>query len=127
MIERPHALGMLLCDQVIIEAGSKKPSLIGIFTSIRCDRFPSIPKPMSVFASLTNGIGRVELTLLVSSLKTGKEIAGYTGSILFDDPLKVANYSFHLRSLTFDEPGVCLFELSSGGESICHRRVQIYG
>ncbi len=53
MIPRPTAIGMALCDQVIIDDRTKKPSLIGIFTGIAVDDFPSDPQRFSAWAWLT--------------------------------------------------------------------------
>jgi hypothetical protein len=57
MASRPVAIGMTLCDYVIVEEKTKKVSLIGAFTGMRVSRFPSDPSPFSVYAALTDGLG----------------------------------------------------------------------
>ena len=57
MIPTPRAQGLTLCDYVIREEGTAKATLVGTFTGIRTDGFPSTPRPFCVFASLTDGLG----------------------------------------------------------------------
>jgi hypothetical protein len=57
MVPPPIALGLTLCDYVIVEEGTKKVSLIGTFTGIAVDHFPAVPQPFSVFSALIDGLG----------------------------------------------------------------------
>jgi hypothetical protein len=41
----PIALGLMLCDQVIVEKRTEKVSLIGQFSTLRLARFPGVPLP----------------------------------------------------------------------------------
>src|SRR5438046_3092720 len=62
-IEQPMAQALVICDQIIEEAGTHKKSLIGIFNSIFASTFPIQYSKMCVYASLTNGRGRVKMEL----------------------------------------------------------------
>jgi hypothetical protein len=126
MAERPHALSMFLCDQVTFEQQTNKPTLIGIFTRLSCDGFPSAPKHLDVFVALTNGHGTVVLDLQVIRLNTEDQINGQSVEVTFPDPLKVLNLRFRFRLLSFPEPGDYLFQLNCVQEIICYRRVHVY-
>ena len=42
MPQRPSALSLMLCDQVVFEQGTQKPYLLGVFTGVAADTFPSV-------------------------------------------------------------------------------------
>ena len=116
---------MFLCDLVTFEQHTNKPTLVGVFTGLSCDVFPSVPKPLDVFAALTNGCGSI-LDLQVIRLSTDEQINGQSSEVMFPDPLTVLNLRFRFRLLSFPEPGDYLFQLSHSGEVICHRRIRVY-
>jgi len=126
MAERPHALSMFLCDQVTFEQHTNKPTLVGVFTGLSCNDFPSAPIRLDVFAALTNGNGHVALDLQVIRLSTDDQINGQSTEVDFPDPLKVLNLRFRFRLLSFPEPGDYMFQLSCDGDVICHRRIHVY-
>lgn len=41
MVPQPVVLGLLICDHVIIEEGTRKTTLVGTFESIRAGGFPT--------------------------------------------------------------------------------------
>jgi hypothetical protein len=41
MTPKPVAIGLLLCDRVIVDKDSNSPSAIGIFTGLAVESFPS--------------------------------------------------------------------------------------
>ncbi len=67
MTQPPSALSLILCDQVIFEHETRKPTVVGIFTTITCPHFPSPPKTVDVFAMVTDGIGCVNLEMVILS------------------------------------------------------------
>jgi hypothetical protein len=64
----------MLCDQLVIDRDSGKPTVVGVFTSLVSSQFPSTPRPFDVFAMLTDGQGRVTLDLVVSRLDADERI-----------------------------------------------------
>lgn len=127
MIQLPKSLSLMLCDQVIFEIGTQKPSLVGVFTGLACHAFPSTPRPFDVFAALTDGQGEGEFKLVVTNLGNDALIAEQTVSLSFSDPLTVVNFRFRFRTLSFPEAGTYMFELNCEDETICHRRIRVYG
>src|SRR4029078_4719405 len=101
MAVHPHALSMFLCNQVTLEQNTNKPTLVGVFTGLSWDQFPSAPKSLDVFAALTNGHGAVVLDLQVIRLTTDEQINGQSIEVTFPDPLAVFNLRFRFRLLSF--------------------------
>jgi hypothetical protein len=126
MPQRPSAISVMLCDQVVFEQGTQKPYLLGVFTGIAVDGFPTAPQRLDVFAALTDGHGQVTMTLSVVQLDTHQEIYSQQITVSFPDPLLVVNLRFRLRHLTFDAAGAYLFALMSDGQEVAARRVRVY-
>jgi hypothetical protein len=125
-MQRPSALGLMLCDQVIIERDTNKPTLVGVFKGLGCSQFPSTPRPMEVFAILTDGQGLINLDIVVIRLETDERTAARRIVQEFPTPLDEVDVRFRLRTLSFPAPGTYLFELQADGEAICHRRLRVY-
>jgi hypothetical protein len=70
MPQRPSAISLMLCDQVVFEHGTQKPYLLGVFTGIAAETLPTAPRRFDIFAALTDGLGDVTLTLSVRHLDT---------------------------------------------------------
>jgi hypothetical protein len=115
----------MLCDQVIVDRESSKPSLIGLFTGMVCSQFPSVPRPLDVFAALTDGQGHIALDLVVSRLADDQQIMVQSLEQDFRNPLEVVYVRFRLRGLSFPASGIYLFELLAEQEAICHCRIRV--
>src|SRR5438552_2682291 len=116
----------MLCDQVVFEQGTQKPYLLGVFTGIAAENFPTIPRPFDVFAALTDGLGRVTMTLSVVHLDADQEIYSQSVTIRFPDPLRVVNVRIRVRRLSLEIAGTYLFTLTVDDEEIASRRVRVY-
>ncbi len=126
MLQRPKALGITLCDQVIFEEVTQKPSLIGSFTGVAIDHFPSVAQRFDVFAALTDGLGDATIDVVVTHLETERQIYAQSMQFRFPDPLKVINLRFRVRTCSFPEAGTYLFSLCVDGEEIAQRRLLVY-
>lgn len=63
MIEPPIAIGLHLCERIIVEEGTQAISIIGMFSIARCAEFPTLfPGRSYAYAALTNGFGNVKLS-----------------------------------------------------------------
>jgi hypothetical protein len=126
MVPTPVALGLAVCDYVIVEEKTKKISLIGTFAGIKANEFPATPSPFSVFAVLTDGSGDATIKLSVLQLETDEEIYAYQSQVHFPDPL--AEVSFHLRlhHCVFPAAGTYQFTLLVDGEWVAQRRIRLY-
>lgn len=126
MSQIPSTVSLMLCDQVVFEVGTQKPYLLGVFTGVAAERFPTIPQRFDIFASLTDGLGRVTITLTVVHLETNEEIYNQIMDVDFPDPLQVVNLRFRVRQLMYDVPGSYLFALTVDQQEIAARRVRVY-
>jgi hypothetical protein len=125
IIQRPGVLGIILCDQVLFEQGTQKPTLVGVFTGIGATGFPTVPQRFDLYAALTDGLGQGAVDLVVDRLEPEERIWNQRMELSFPDPLRVINLRFRFRQLSFPAPGSYVFALQVGGEEIAQRRVQV--
>jgi hypothetical protein len=116
----------MLCDQVTFEMGTQKPSLVGVFTGMAVEGFPSIPQRIDAFVALTDGLGTGTVELEVTEQSTGNVIYTMSVDLNFPDPLRVINLRLRIRQCSFPAPGKYLFVLLVDGDGLAHRRVQVY-
>ncbi len=126
MTPPPVAIGLILCDQVIVDLHSRNLSPISIFTGLAVDDFPSQEQRFSVFSSLTNGRGQATIRLAVSRLDTGEETYEQEHSILFPDPLLVVNIHFRLRTISFEAAGLYEFVLYVDSDPVAQKTLRVY-
>jgi hypothetical protein len=126
MVPDPTALALMLCEQVIVDQGSRNPSPINIFTGRVVDRFPSDPQRFSAFAALTDGQGAGRLELRAVRLDTGDQFYAQQYPIHFPDRSMVVNVNVRVRNLRFPVPGVYEFMLLVDGNLIAQRRLRVY-
>ena len=125
MVPRPVALGLTLCDYVIVEEKTKKVSLIGTFTGIRVSDFPSAPQPFSAYAMLTDGLGDASITLTVSRMDTAEEIYRREMTSRFSDKLAELRVHFRVLNCQFPSAGWYQFSLLVDGEWVAQRLVRV--
>src|ERR1700722_14617594 len=71
MTPPPVAVGLILCEQVIIDLHTRNPTPIKIFSGLVVESFPSEIKSFSAFAALTNGRGNGTIRLVATRLDNG--------------------------------------------------------
>ena len=121
----PVPISLMLCDQVIVDKDTFKPSLIGVFTGLAVQDFAE-PQRFSAFAALTNGRDAGKLELVCNRLDTGDPIYRQTYEITFPDPLAVVNINIRIRSIIFPGPGWYDFELWINEELVGQRKIRVY-
>jgi hypothetical protein len=126
MPQRPIALSLMLCDQVVFEQGTQKPYLLGVFTGIVADSFPTTPQRFDLFAALTDGQGDVMMKLQVMHLDSNQEVYSQQMTVRFAGPLEIINLRFRVRQLVYDSVGTYLFTLTVDDEEIASRRVHVH-
>lgn len=124
-MQRPTALGLTLCDQVILDTYTGKRTLVGMFDELFCDGVPFIPPPLWVYAALTDGQGRIALDLVVSDMETEEELVVVQHEMEFTSPLSITHLRMNFPDLQFPRSGYFLFQLSAEGFPVCHRRLHI--
>ena len=95
---------MLVCDQVIVDQGTQKKSLIGIFENVNAVQFPT-PLNCAVYARIADAEGHYKFRLRLVSLKDESLL----GQVDFEGDVKTqaepAELALHLAGLLLPEPG----------------------
>ena len=91
MATKPVCKAILLCDQAILEHGTHKLSLVGIFDSFFVGQGQATVRA-TAFLQITDAVGNYKLAVEIEDLATGDVVARSSSSeIAIDDPLLGAN------------------------------------
>jgi hypothetical protein len=74
MNQRPVAIGLLLCEQVIVEEKTRNITPVNCFTIRTVEQLPSETFPFVIFAVLTDGTGEIPLEVTIQRLDSMDEI-----------------------------------------------------
>lgn len=114
----PKINAMLICDSVIIEAGTNKKSLIGIFENINVFKFPCVHHFLAVYVKITKAKGsyrfRLELVDLKRDVIIGKK--EIPQPININNPLDTHEFIFNLSGLKFESAGKYEFRIFANDE-----------
>ena len=103
---RPILKAMLLCDSTLIEEGTRKRTLIGIFDSIRAAQFPTVHPAMSVYLQFREIEGIFDFTLELVDLTDEKLISkAVVKQFKVQDRFRDCELVFNLMAVKFDHPG----------------------
>jgi hypothetical protein len=102
---------MLLCDQVITEAGSNKKSLIGTFDGVLWPGQPVV-LPVAIYAKITDAEGSYRFHIDYVYVPTDKRLARVTldHPVEIPDRLRFSELALHLPA-PVPEPGLYEFRL----------------
>lgn len=108
----PKLNAMLICDQIIVEAGTGKKSLIGIFENIGVSKFPCIHYLLNVYVKFTDAEGLYQFKLELVDLITNEVVGfGETPEVNLPDKLQSYDLPFTLRGINFKHPGKYEFRI----------------
>jgi hypothetical protein len=126
VIQPPKALALFLCDQVIFERGTDKPSLIGLFDTLRLPAVPGLAPRFDVYAALTDGLGTITVDLVVLSLDDEeRQVYGLSAEVQFPSPLFVVHLRLRLAAWQVLAEGAYALSLLVNGEELAQRRLQV--
>jgi len=125
MVPLPIAVGLSLCDYILVEEGTRKVSLIGTLTRLEADGFPYIPRLFFVYAVLLEGVGAARIKLVVRRLDTNEEIYERERQVHFSNRLQELHISFRVERCSFPVPGRYELDLLVDGESVTRRCLRI--
>jgi hypothetical protein len=115
----PKCKAILLCNQTIIEAGTGKVSLVGIFDHFTLPAFPGDTGPFAAYLQMTDGIGQYAITIEVHDLQSDAVIARATGPQLeFPERTAKANVMITVPSLPLRHPGNYDFVVLADGQEV---------
>jgi len=118
MIQRPSAVSLVLCDDILIEHNTKSATLIRCFNKLTFRSFPTGPRPFWVYAMLTDGLGPVPLSLSITRLDTMERVYDRSWQMTFSDPLRIVKVPFHVGSCSFPVATRYEIVLSAGNEAL---------
>jgi hypothetical protein len=130
MTPKPIAIGLLLCDRVIVDKDTNSPSAIGIFTGLAVNGFPSESQRFSVLAMLTDaqgdGRGKLVVYRLDEHWLRQEEVYATEHMVQFPDRFAVVNFNLRVRSIRFPVAGSYELVLFVDADEVAHRRVRVY-
>jgi len=118
----PEVLAMILCDQIITDLQTNKKSLIGLFDQVETASLPCVLHELHVYLSMTDGHGRLAMTLNCVGDDDGDELFRGTVEVEFSDPLQVVELQFIFPNARFPRAGEYRFQLLALGQVIRERR-----
>jgi uncharacterized protein DUF6941 len=126
MIQAPYALSLLVCDSVIFERGTNKPTIVGCFSSIATFQFPIAHAGMMVFAEITDGRGAFPVSFQL--VDADEENTLFSVSMMHEgnDPLAVIQLVFRAPPTLFLKPGEYRLQLRAGDEFLMERRIVLF-
>jgi len=125
MKQLPVAVGLLVCEKLIIEKGTDNVTLVNCFNERRVRQFPSEPLSFVLYAILANGLGDIALTIAVQSLEDYEDVKRFTKVFRFTDPLGEFRCTVNLRDIVFPAAGAYQVGLLADGEFVAHKRITI--
>jgi hypothetical protein len=115
----PALKSLLLCDQIIQEAGTQKKSLIGVFHNIQAANFPATHPSLALYANLTDAAGSYTIEVRIVHLDTGNDLAkAVLPTLQWADRLAPAEICLQMQLLRFPVPGKYEVQLLANGELV---------
>jgi hypothetical protein len=127
MIQRPLAVGLKVCQHALVDAYTRRVSLVNCLRQLRFRDFPAAPQSLVVCAVLNDGLGEVELSLIVSlgAFDELDELWVRSWKQTFVDPLKETWFLVRFDNRVFFQPGRYLFALYAGSEQIAQTTLDV--
>ena len=109
----PYLLAMLLCDQAIVEAGTNKKTLVGIFDRVNVVGVGLTP---GVYAKLTDAEGRYRFRIDYVHVPTDRMLGQAETPDLIEVRDRLESFELVVRfPAVVDQPGLYEFRLFANG------------
>ncbi len=125
MNQVPVAIGLFLCEKVIVEEGTHNITLVNTFNKRVVDEIPWTPTDFILYALLTDGLGEGDLNVAIYRLDDMEEIHEQSTKFRFKNPLHELRCWVTIRNCTFPEEGHYQAALFFAGQQIAQRRFLI--
>jgi hypothetical protein len=125
MTQQPVAIALTLCEQVIVEEGTRNVTLVNCSTTLKVREVPSGPQRLVIHVTLTDGLGAGALRFEVARLDTFETIFTRETSVTFTDPLQEVRVQLRPQGLSFPVEGRYQVSLLADGELIAQRRFRV--
>lgn len=115
MQPKPILKAMLICDHTIVEEGTHKRTLIGLFDRIKAKAFPTAHPSMSVYVQFREIEGVFDFVLELFDLNSEKSLnQAVIRQFKVEDRSRDCELVFNLLSVKFDHPGEYEFRIYIG-------------
>ena len=119
--EKPTCVSIIVCDDVYRDEATKKLVIVGTFNFLHTPGFPCRHPGMTVLFTVTNAVGKYDLSLCVEHEQTGQKVMEISGPFEVGNPLAISDINMRLENLVFNEEGKYWVVLSADGEIIGQR------
>ena len=126
MFPVPVAVGLAVCERVIVEEGTRNVSLISTFSRLRVTEFPAHPLPFCVFATLLDGDGNAAVSLEIAHAETGEAVYAVEQPVSFPNRLTEVRVLFRVNRCQFPSPGTYQLSLFVDGDWVAQRRLSVH-
>jgi hypothetical protein len=121
----PTAIGLTLCEKVIVEEGTQSTTFVSTFVELLADEFPFRPERFALAAVLTGGQGDGVVELAIAQLETLEEAYSLRQPLHFPDRPAELPVAFHIRDCSFPAPGPYEAVLLVDGDRVARRTVSV--
>ena len=125
MVQQPVVVGLLVCEQIIIEERTGNVTPVNCFSRKFVPQFPAIPFSFVALAFLTNGSGEVTLEVVIHRLDSYEDIYRRSHKYLFASPLDQVRCAIRINDCPFPVEGQYEIALCANNEIIAQRKITI--
>lgn len=125
MAQRPLALGLHVCEKIVVEAETRNLTFVNCFIERDVKSIPSEPISFLVCSALVGGRGRMPLQVRIESLADFDTIFERTGVITFRDPRQEIRLRVPMEGVSFPTEGEYQILILVGNEMIASRKIEI--
>jgi hypothetical protein len=105
MPKPPRALGLVLCQAVVVDPSAAQMSLAGVFHSLRFSAWPGVCPSFTVYAALHGGEGEGTMQVRVTEMETERDVYRYQRWGAFTRGHPPIHLEVRIRNCVFPGPG----------------------
>ena len=105
----PLLVAALVCDAAVVDPGTGKTSLIGIFNHVNVGAFPT-QQPVSLYFKVTDAEGRYKIEIRYSHADTDEVLASMEGEFQSTNRLQSMDFLVECPSLPIPRAGRYAFQ-----------------
>lgn len=123
----PVVLALLVADNHILDSRNNQHTIVGVFSHVKAERFPTLLGRLCIYAELTNGRGAQSIKIrIIDSDEARPPVIDAAVNIDFTDPLDVSQVGFGASGVVFPSPGEYRVQLLSGTTLLMERRLMVF-
>lgn len=101
----PVPIAALLCDQVIVDQGSSKKTLVGVFDKIFIGKFPTDYRPASLYIKLIDAEGEYDVKIQYVRVNNQEILGNASGKMIAQNRNQAMEIVFPLPPLAIPVEG----------------------